>query len=918
MNSSEEDIIDRSHPNKIMDDCGLYEESSAQQFNDILTLACFITGYSSAYISLISGQQQTIRYTKNCESGEHSLDLSICHIPVNKGGFFQATNLNEHPETRDEFFWVKKDFTAYAGVPIINKYNVVLGTLCVLAKDAQALNDGQVASFEILGKQLLYTLELRKRNIQKKKSKQIAEETKIFFDSAKSVICILNDKLEIKVINNAAFHVFGYTPDECKNINIATFVLPEDRLKIFELANEKLKNGHKNFEIETRVTSKNQQIKWISWSAVTKNRKWFIMGREITKEKEISKSLNQLSTVAGKISSGIVISNAKNEVVWVNPAFTEITKYTLADFNGDRLGDVLAGEETNKDLLEKVRQETRNKQSSAADFLAYTKEQKKIWLSVHSTVILDKAGEIESLIEIIIDITERKESEKRLELLSLVASKTNNGVAICDKNGNVTWINEALENILGFKKETLIGKKLVDFVKGEDTDLELLEIVAEKAEKFEPYNVEHQVYKKDGSKIWVSVAHTPIYDSGKDQYTQIEIINDITQRKQAEIQLLASREETIQLSKAKEAFVSIMSHEIRTPLNAVIGLANILHDEEKLPSQEQSINLLKFSADNLLNLVNDILDFNKIEVGKMELENKRLNIRTLLKDITDSMRFKLDKKPIVLSYHVDEKVPDLVRGDKTRVYQILANLINNAVKFTAEGSVTTTVTLIPTTENKICLNFKVADTGIGIPKDKLDAIFEPFTQAESNTSRKYGGSGLGLSISKKLIKLFGGDINVESELGLGTVFSFTLKFNRFEGEITMTDSPQPITLNGKILVVDDNEINTLLAKRVLSRFGLLIETANSGAQAIELLKEKNFDLVLMDVHMPDLNGYETTEILRAMDDDYYKNLPIIALTASVLDDNLDEIALHGMTDFQLKPYKPEELAMKIAKYISAN
>nr|WP_294897142.1 PAS domain S-box protein [uncultured Pedobacter sp.] len=919
MNSLEKNILNRSHPNKLMDDCGLYEISSNQQFDDILTLACFITGSQSGYISIIDENWQNIRYTKNFFAGQNPLNKSICSLTVTEGKLLQISDLQEHPELNDVVLDSQKGFKFYAGLPIIDKREIVLGTLCVLDTNSKTLSPDQQTNFEVLGKQVLNILELRKRNIQKKLSEQIAEEHRVFFDVSPSVICILNDQLEIQVINNAAFNVFGFKPDECKGLNIANFIVPEDRVRVIKLASQKLKDRVKSFDIETRIITKNNDLKWITWNAATKNRKWFIIGREITEEKEISKNLNQLSTVASKINSGIVISNAKGEVVWVNPEFKNITGYGLADFfKSKRLGDVLIGDETNKEIIKQARQDTENRKSFSVEFLAYKKNGEKIWLSVHNTVILDKTGEIDSLIEIVIDITERKESEKQLELLSLVASKTNNGVSICDKDGNVTWINEALENILGFKNEEVVGKKLIDFVKGKDTDLELLEIVREKSERFEPFNLEHKVYRKDGKEIWLSVANTSIYNKATNQYTQIEIINDITQRKQTELQLLASRESTLQLSKAKESFVSIMSHEIRTPLNAVIGLSNILYDEEKLPSQEDSINLLKFSADNLLNLINDILDFNKIEVGKMELENKRLDIRTLLKDIVDSMRFKIEGKPIKLDYSIDSNIPELVRGDKTRLYQILVNLINNAIKFTQEGSVKVIIELNPNSTNKISLNFKVIDTGIGIPADKLGAIFEPFTQAESNTSRKYGGSGLGLSITKKLVNLFGGDISVKSELGVGTEFSFELKFNKFEGPLDMVETKENIVLTGKILVVDDNEINTLLAQRVLSKFGLTIVTANRGIEAIELLKSKDFDLVLMDIHMPDLNGYETTDKLRAIDDEYYQKLPIIALTASVLEDGLDEIEKSGMTDFQLKPYNPDELVKKIAKYIKTN
>ncbi len=915
MSLLEENMLDQNYPNNLMDDFGLHEISSDKQFDDILKLACFVADCEAAYISIIDHKRQNIRYTKNFPSGEYPLDHSVCKLVLEQRELVQIADINNYPALHDSVLASQQNFAFYAGLPIINEHNNVLATLCVLHTEAKALTALQIANFEILGDQVLNILALRKQDIQKKKDDQSADENRVFFDASSSVICILSDSLVIKSINKASFAIFGFTPEELKGLNIADFILREDRIRVLELASHKLKNNIKNFEIQTRIRAKNNSIKWISWNAVTKNRKWFIIGREITAEKEISKNLNQLSTVASKINSGIAIGNAKSEVVWLNQAFTDITGYNLNDVQSKRLGDMLAGNGTNKALIAQERQEIENKKSSSIELLAYRKDGEKIWLSIHNTIILDDSGEIDSQIGIYIDITARKESEKQLKLLSLVASKTNNGVHICDSEGNVTWINEALENILGYSKETLVGKKLVDFVKGKDTDLELVEIVREKARKFEPFNIEHKVYRKDGSEIWISIANTPIYNEAINQHTQIEIINDITRRKQAEFQMIASREETLQLSKAKESFLSIMSHEIRTPLNAIIGLADILYSEEKLPAQEQSINLLKFSADNLLSLINDILDFSKIEVGKMTLENKRLDIRVLLMNIVDSMRFKIDGKPIELSYDVNSQVPELVRGDKTRLYQVLSNLINNSIKFTEKGVVKILVERSPDTRDKVTLNFRIIDTGIGIPEDKISTIFEPFTQAESNTARKYGGSGLGLSITKKLINLFDGKIVVKSELGVGTEFSFDLKFNKFEGPLEMPEKKQDIQIDAKILVVDDNEINTLLAKRVLSRFGLTVVTTSNGREAIELLQSKDFDLVLMDVHMPDLDGYETTTILRAMDDAYFKNLPIIALTASVLDDGLDGIEKCGMTDFQLKPFNAEELANKIEKYV---
>lgn len=900
-----------------MDDYDLYNSDSDDQFDKLLSLACYICNCDVAYISLIENNWQNIRYAKGIEPQEAPLDDVVCKFPYHEKKFVQIANILKHPKTESLFEHSPSKLKFYAGIPLTSK-NEVVGTLCVCSEEEKTLNPNQEESFKLLAEQVINILVLRKRNIQKNQTKKITDEYEILFNSSPDLICILNDCTEIISINKSSLNILGYKPEECIGVKMSKFFNREDEKLVFDLANSSLQQKIKNFEVETRIKTKTQETKWISWNAVAKDRTWFIIGREITKQKEILKNLNQLSTVASKINNGVVISNAKSEVIWVNNAFTKITGFTLEDLTDKKLGDVIVGAETNKELVEKARLETTNKKSFAVELLAYRKDGQQIWLSIHNSIILDNNGDIESLIEIIIDITKRKESEQRLELLSLVASKTNNGVSICDKEGNVTWINEALENILGYTNKEVFSKKIGDLVKGKDTDLSILETAREKALKGHPYNIELKVYRKNRTEVWLSIANTPLHDKSKNLYYQIEIISDVTERKQAEMQLLASKEEALQLSKAKEMFVSVMSHEIRTPLNAVIGLSNILHDDEKLEAQIQPINLLKFSADNLLNLINDILDFSKIEVGKMELENKRLSIRDLITDIVDSFVFKIKEKDLKLVYQINDNIPPLVRGDKTRLYQILVNLINNAIKFTEEGSITILVNLVTEINQKVEISFEIIDTGIGVASDKLSTIFEPFTQAETNTTRKYGGSGLGLSITQKLVSLFGGTISISSELGKGTTFSINLIFNKFEevDEIAKMETPKVlININARVLVVDDNEINTLLAKKVLTKYGLTVTTTDSGLSAIDLLKSKAFDLVLMDVHMPIMDGYETTKTLRNQPDDYFKTLPIIALTASIMVDNLHEIEACGMNDYQIKPFKPDELIEKIAKHL---
>jgi PAS domain S-box-containing protein len=904
---------------KTMVDHDLYSDSSDDDFVSILKLAAYITNCKASAISFIEDQKQNMRYVfgPKLQPVEMLLNDSLCQFLSDKNNFTEISDLSQDPRTNELYKTGLIPYSYYGGLPFYNKKNEIIGSICVFKDSSNLLEENQILAFSALIDQITKVLSLRKGNLKNIANETKEEEFKTLFNFSPDLICILNDEQEITSINSSSIDFLGLTPDECEGVNISNFIHPHDRKNVLETASNFLSNNIKSFEIETRLIAKERSQKWISWNAVTNNRKWFIIGRDITNTKEVLKNLNQLSTVASKINNGIVISDANSKVIWVNNAFTNITGYQLEDVTNHKLGDVILGEDSNTDIVENARKATEDKKSFAVELLAYTKEGKPIWLSVFNTIILDDDGKIESLIEIVVDITERKKSEEKLELLSLVASKTDVGVSICDKDGRVSWINDSLIKILGYELNELYGKRIGDVVKGTDTDTDILLDARKKVQNLLPYNIEQKVYIKDGTEIWLSISNTPIRDEKNNSIKQIEIIADITKKKYVEFQLVQAKEQALQLSKAKEMFLSVMSHEIRTPLNAIIGLSNILADEKKLPEQKQTINLLKFSSDNLLALVNDILDFSKIEVGKMELENKRLNIKELIRDIAHSLAFKVKEKNIQLKYNVSSNIPELVRGDKTRLYQILINLINNAIKFTNSGFVEIIVELIKLEEHQIHIQFTIIDTGIGISPDKFDSIFESFTQAYSNTFRKYGGSGLGLTITKKLIELYQGDIKVESEIGKGSTFSFDIKFNNFieVNQVNKEVQMDELLSEGKILVVDDNEINIMLASKVLIKYGFDVISAVNGFEAIKLLENRDFDLVLMDVHMPEISGYETTKKIREINDEYFKNLPIIALTASILKDDMSEIYKCGMTDYHVKPFKAEELFKKISKYL---
>jgi len=383
---------------------------------------------------------------------------------------------------------------------------------------------------------------------------------------------------------------------------------------------------------------------------------------------------------------------------------------------------------------------------------------------------------------------------------------------------------------------------------------------------------------------------------------------------------------------AKSEFLSTMSHEIRTPLNAVIGMSNLLIMGGPRPDQKENLEVLKFSAGNLLSIVNDVLDFNKIESGKLIFENVRFNLVDLMLNICGGQMITAQDKGLQFNLDVDPELGKKVLiGDPTRITQVIFNLVSNAIKFTPSGNIWVKASCLEDRHNNITINFSVRDTGIGIAKENLDVIFEPFTQESVSTTRQYGGTGLGLAIVKRLLELQGLKIQVKSKLNVGSEFSFNMEFpvsTEKVAEVVQSNGnamAQPVeevqsaggsgaaeNLGGlRVLVAEDNLVNVMLMKKLLSKWSITPTIAENGERAVELVQYGNFDIILMDLQMPVMNGFDATMEIRKMRDPKKSNIPIIALTASALFDIKEKVYESGMNDYVSKPFKPAELLDKI-------
>lgn len=540
------------------------------------------------------------------------------------------------------------------------------------------------------------------------------------------------------------------------------------------------------------------------------------------------------------------------------------------------------------------------------------------------------------------DITEQFHEEE-MGKLALAATQSYNSVIISDKNGKIEWVNDGFTKLSGYSLSEVKNTYGEVLIKGETKEVNKQQSVFKQVliDK-KPVTYERKNYTKQGTEYWVITTATPVIDKNGEVERIITIDSDISIRKKIENELqlankiaehslmkgnkalnelMEAKKQLEESLKIKEQFLANMSHEIRTPMNAIIGFTNLVLKSELTEENKKFLSAIKTSGENLLVIINDILDFSKIESGKIVFEKINFNLDQAVSTLIQLMKPKADEKNIMLHSSVSKDLPVALIGDPTRLNQILTNLLSNAIKFTNRGEVSLEVKMLKEDNDTAEIEFLVRDTGIGIPPENLSKIFLSFTQGSNDTSRKYGGTGLGLTISKQLVESQGGKISVSSVLKEGSCFSFSLNFikcksiNTDEIGIKKVSTEADLPEGTKVLLVEDNMLNQILAKKVLSNWKCTIQVAENGLIAIEKIKETNFDVVLMDIQMPEMNGYEATEFIRKKLPPEKCNVPIIAMTAHAFTSEIEKCKALGMNDYISKPFNETELYLKVSNAI---
>jgi len=489
-----------------------------------------------------------------------------------------------------------------------------------------------------------------------------------------------------------------------------------------------------------------------------------------------------------------------------------------------------------------------------------------------------------------------------------------------DEFGNYLIFNKAHKNMMRdcYGNEIHLQMNPLDLM-SELKDKKLFQEAENKALAGQKLSFVHEFGSPKKKKIWLEFTLNPVFSDSGSIVGVSAWAHDVSKKLQLEQELRSDKEAALADARAKSAFLSNMSHEIRTPMNAIIGLTELLLNKKQDETATENLKAIRFSANNLLTIINDILDFSKIEAGKFSFDIQTFEIFHILDELNKSIKLSAQSKGLLYEVQVSGAIPKYLKGDSVRLTQILLNLLGNSVKFTYTGKIKLHIDILNETETDIILEFKVTDTGMGIPKDKIGSIFQSFTQVHSHQRFQTKGTGLGLSITKKLVEMQDGEIHVKSQVGKGSTFTFFLPYLKasqkdLEPVEFQENADATRFTNLKVLLVEDNKINQLLARQILVGWGVNVEIANDGFEAIAKLQRRTYDLILLDLQMPEIDGFEVARFVRKTIKPPSNEIPIVALTADAFTETKIRTQEAGMNDFITKPYQQKDLFRVLRKF----
>lgn len=631
--------------------------------------------------------------------------------------------------------------------------------------------------------------------------------------------------------------------------------------------------------------------------------------RQQTEEKLIESRRNYRDLIE-KSGLAIVITDLKGNISFSNNMFQKVFKLTDEVYN--ILNLVCLEDKTI--FKEKLQQGIYHENGIRTRFKAILKDESEKYIDAE-IVPYEKSLDNTTYIIHMWDVTAQKQAEDKLKMSDEILNKAGALVILSDRNGNIKFISPSVKKILGWNQDELLGENwwnlTWDNKHKAQIDIERIKnkLDCDTCPIEQAY--ERGITDKFGNHKWI-LWHETLGPNN----TLIGIGQDITERKEAEDIMRRAKLAAEQANRLKSEFFFNVSHEIRTPLNVIIGFTELILITDDIEQIRTNADKILHESEVLLQLINQLLDHAKIEAGKLEFHYQQTVVSDLVNNIYEGLKVKIKDKGLEFKLHVDEEIPQIIKADGLRVRQVIVNLLSNAVKFTNKGWIELSLEAIEVNEERVIIRFNIVDTGIGIALEKQKTIFDSFTQADSSTTRKYGGTGLGTTISQQLVQLMGGNLNLESQEGKGTHFWFDLSFEYFsddllnEAQILINNDKEIILPEAKVLVTDDYEVNREIACQYLKNQNIEIAQASNGMQAVDLAEKHKFDLILMDIQMPIMDGFEATTAIRTKNG-INIDTPIIALTAHADSDTLQRCIKAGFTNFIAKPFKRKDFLQKI-------
>ncbi len=920
---------------KALQDYNILDSLPEEEFDRLTKLASVICGVPISLISLIDKDRQWFKSNIGLDVNQTDRDVSFCQYTIVGNDIFEVEDATLDERFRNNPFVEEvPEIRFYAGYPLIDSDGFALGSLCVIDTKAKKLTEDQQLALRILGKEVAAQIIARKERAVLKNYEQL-------FLESKDMICIAQSDGFFKKINPAFCKTLGWNDGDLIGKSFYDFLHPDDIVKTQnEVGNLGEKPTALNFT--HRFKTKSGEYKFLEWVATPDftTGTLYAIARDITDYKRLKWEVEKLSEIQNIILDGTdysIISVDTNSIIKTfNRGAEKMLGYQADELIGKLTPEIIHDQneviQRAKVLSEELGVEIEpthevfhiKARLGVADTNEWTyikKDNSRITVELSVTSLRNDDNIITGFMGIAKDITEKKAWENQL----LISENRHRGFfentqgLMCthDIHGNFLTINPAGAELIGYTKEEVLQRSLFDIVPESSVQgvkSYLHEILTTGKSK----GLMKITHRNGSSRTWMY--NNVLSELINGQQYVIGNAVDITERILMEKELIKAKENAEKNALAKDTFLANMSHEIRTPMNAIIGFSNLLKDTQLEEEQRDYVSNINIASENLLGIINDILDISKIESGHIVIEKITFNIKDLLKNAKAVLSHKAQEKGLELSSIIDENIPTFVVGDPTRLNQILLNLTNNAIKFTEKGKVKILVELSKESATECVILFSVMDTGIGIPADKLESIFDRFTQADSDTTRKFGGTGLGLSISKSLTELQDGNLWVESTPGKGSTFSFSLPFGVDTKDKTNDkDANNVDSLKSesavKVLLVEDNPLNQKLALKVLGKFGFVADLAENGRVAVQKVQENIYEVILMDLQMPEMDGYQATEHIRKV---LKINTPIIAMTAHSLVGEKEKCISIGMNDYIPKPFVPQELFDKIITYAEVN